>query len=237
MSKKLLGVIGGMGAQASADFYDTIIDCTHAPRDQDHIDMLIYSKASIPDRTAAIEQMAVEGVIHALQSAYNTLVHAGANYIVMTCNTSHSFIDRLQTVDAVPIVHIIEEAVSELKRQGVSKVGVLLTDGLAKTNVYHRYLMQYGIEDVYPSAHNQTLVMKIIYEQIKAGLPPDTQMFDTIVQELKEKGVDRVILGCTELSVYAKIQNLGPFFFDPQKNLARRCVELCGGVLKESMRE
>lgn len=233
MPKKLLGVIGGMGALASADFYDTIINCTHAPTDQDHIDILLYSKASIPDRTEAIKNGEGKVIIDSLQAAYDKLSKAGADYVVMTCNTSYHFINSLQLNERTKFINMIDETVKDLKKDQVSKVGLLVTDGTVQSKTYENKLLENGIEVIYPSAKNQELLMDIIYKQIKAGKEPDEIMFNTISDELIGQDVEAIILGCTELSVYANLKQLDKFYIDPQEIVAKKCIVLCGGALKE----
>lgn len=233
LSKKLLGVIGGMGAQASADFYNIIIQNTHYLTDQDHIEMLIYNKASIPDRTSAIKSGQDAEVTHSLQEAYNRLADAGADYVVMACNTAHYFIDKLDLRPSSQFVNMLDETVDYLKNKGFKKVGLMATEGTIQSKVYKNKLSANQIETVVPSEKNQKLLMEFIYKQIKAGKKPDDEIFNLVSQELMSQNVQAIIIGCTELSYYANLKKLSPFYIDPQRILARKCIVLCGGEVTE----
>ncbi|MBR3600093.1 MAG: aspartate/glutamate racemase family protein [Lachnospiraceae bacterium] len=109
--QKVLGVIGGMGPLASQLFYKMVIEKTDAHCDQEHLNMIILSHATMPDRTAAIKSGNVEELYHKLWHDAKFLELGGADYIAIPCNTSHLLIDRLQSNLKVPIVNMIKEAV------------------------------------------------------------------------------------------------------------------------------
>ncbi len=233
MSTKTLGVIGGMGPQASASFYELLISNTKAQKDQDHIDVLLYSHASIPDRTESILNFETDKVIIPLTQDIKRLIEFGSDYIVITCNTSHLFIEELRRFSSVPIISLIEVTVEYLLKKNIASVGLLATDGTVKTNIYSDKIAQQGIEVVIPEPKDQRKIMDIIYHQVKKGIPVDEKMFFDVVAKLKEKSVEAVILGCTELSVYGSEKKLDPFFINPQELLAKKCIRLCGGKLIE----
>lgn len=234
MTKKTLGVIGGMGAQASADFYNMIISCTQASTDQDHIDILLYSKSSIPDRSAAIRNGNEKPVTQALQEAYDKLSGAGVDYIAITCNTAHHFLEDIKLNKDTPIIDMIEECANHLKERQIKKVGLMATEGTLSSKVYDKKLLKNGIEVISPSMEKQKLLMQLIYEQIKSGKEPDHSIFQAVANELISQQVELILLGCTELSVYANMMQLGEFYVDAQTILAKKCVSLCGGILKEN---
>lgn len=233
MSTKTLGVIGGMGPQASASFYDIIIENTKAEKDQDHINLLLYSHASIPDRTTAILNQATNDIINILKSDIYKLERFGVDYIVLTCNTSHNFIEELKKNATVPIISIIDETTEYLSKENIKKVGLLATDGTLQTRIYTDKLEAKGIEVIIPCSNNQSKVMSIIYDQVKKGIPVDDTMFSAVVDELIDNDAGAIILGCTELSYYGSYKNLGDFYVNPQEILARKCITLCGGRLVE----
>lgn len=229
--RKLLGILGGMGPQASASFYETIIKNTKADKDQDHIDMVIYSHSAIPDRTTAIETGNVEEIKKVLGEDLKKLQLFGSDFIAVTCNTSHYFIDDLAKELEIPLVSIVDETVNYLISSGIKKVGIMATDGTVKKKIYEKKLLENDIEVVIPDAENQDIVMDIIYKKIKKGLDFDKEEFNKVGDYLKSMGSEKVILGCTELSYYGEKENLESYYVNPQIILARKCIELCGGKL------
>lgn len=229
--RKILGVIGGMGPQATQSFYQDIINNTVAEKDQDHIDMVIINHASMPDRTGAILSGDTKNVFQKLLEDAKKLNTFGVDYIAMPCNTSHYFIDKLKLETGFNFVDMIEETAKAIKSKGLSKVGLMATDGTITSNIYKTKMEQFGIEVIYPSEIMQKKVMEIIYDQIKAGKEPSVESFAAISNELENLGAKIIILGCTELSYYAQINKLGELYIDAQKVLVRKSIELCGGKL------
>ena len=229
--RKILGVIGGMGPQATQSFYQDIINNTVAEKDQDHIDMVIINHTSMPDRTGAILSGDTKNVFQKLLEDAKKLNTFGVDYIAMPCNTSHYFIDKLKLETGFNFVDMIEETAKAIKSKGLSKVGLMATDGTITSNIYKTKMEQFGIEVIYPSEIMQKKVMEIIYDQIKAGKEPSVESFAAISNELENLGAKIIILGCTELSYYAQINKLGELYIDAQKVLVRKSIELCGGKL------
>lgn len=229
--RKILGVVGGMGPQATQCFYQDIIDNTLASKDQEHIDMVIINHASMPDRTKAIISGKTEVVFSKLAGDVQKLMAFGVDYIAMPCNTSHYFIDKLKAQNNIEFIDMIEETAKVIKSRNISKVGLMATNGTVTSQIYEIKMKKYGIDVILPSKERQADVMTIIYDQIKAGNQPCVQTFDRVSDELKSLGADAIVLGCTELSYYSELYKLGGFFVDAQKVLVRKSIELCGGRL------
>lgn len=226
--KGKLGILGGMGPQATQVFYQRVLDRTDADTDQDNIPTLILSDTAMPDRTAAILSGETETVRRRLLDDARFLERWGACCIAIPCNTSHAFISELQQEVGAPIVNMIAQTAETLKRAGAKKVGILATDGTLRMGLYHAACEAAGMEAVTPPQDIQRLVMSIIYDEIKKGEKGSREKFVTIDAALREMGCDRAVLGCTELSVYRDWHALPEFYVDAMDVLAQRCVEMCG---------
>lgn len=233
MEEKKLGVIGGMGPQATIMFYQRVVDLTAAHSDQEHIETLILSDAKMPDRTAALLSGELGPVEEKLLEDARTLEAWGAAAIAIPCNTSHAFVPWLQAHTQIPILNMIEETADALKALGAKKVGILGTDGTIRMGLYHAACRARGIEAVFLPPEEQKLVMSLIYDEIKAGSRGDEAKFARIDAALRALGCDRGVLACTELSVYKDWHPLGDFYLDAMDVLARRSVEVCGYSLQE----
>ena len=234
MSEQRLGILGGMGPQATQDFYQRILDKTDASRDQEHLPTLIWSDTSMPDRTAAIlgtpEQ--AEACYQRLLAGARLLENSGCTVLAIPCNTSHYFADRLQGELSIPLVHMPRETVGVLAAQGRRKVGVLATDGTVQTGVYQKECAARGLLGVAPPPQVQQLVMSIIYDEIKRGEKGSREKFAVIDRWLREAGCDAAILACTELSVYRTYHGLPDYYLDAMDVLAERCITACGYRLR-----
>ena len=135
MPEQRLGILGGMGPQATQDFYQRILDRTDASCDQEHLPTLIWSDTSMPDRTAAILGGDAEGCYQRLLAGARLLEQGGCTVLAIPCNTSHYFADRLQGDISIPLVHMPRKTVGALAAEGKRKVGILGTDGTVQTGV------------------------------------------------------------------------------------------------------
>lgn len=224
--KKKLGVIGGLGPAASSFYYKGVIEHTLADCDQDHIDMVILSHATMPDRTLAIETGEDKELIKLLQQDIKTLEMLGVENIAIPCNTSYYYYEQMQSVTKIPIIHMIRESVDYAVKHynHVKKIGIMGTDGTIKSGLYAKECERAGVQAVHPSAENQKKVMYIIYNEIKSGKPGTEALFDDVLEEFKRLGCDVVILACTELSVYKQMHQVPDFCLDAMDILIRESI-------------
>ena len=232
MSEQRLGILGGMGPQATQDFYQRILDRTDAAKDQEHLPTLIWSDTSMPDRTAAILGGDAEGCYQRLLAGARLLEGGGCTVLSIPCNTSHYFADRLQEDISIPLIHMPRETVGVLAEEGRKRVGILATDGTIRTSVYQKECAARGIEAVSPPEEVQKLVMSIIYDEIKRGEKGSREKFAVIDRWLRQAGCDSAILACTELSVYRTYHGLPDYYLDAMDVLAQRCITACGYKLR-----
>ncbi|MBD5083580.1 MAG: amino acid racemase [Clostridiales bacterium] len=232
MHETKLGVLGGMGPQATQVFYQFVLDRTDAAKDQDHLPAVILSDTGIPDRTAAILSGNTEELYQRLLSDAKTLEACGCTVLAIPCNTSHYFADRLQGDIGVPIIHMLRETAAALAAQGKRRPGILATDGTIQTGLYQKECAAVGMEAVAPDPDTQKLVMSIIYDEIKQGEKGSREKFAHIDRAIRRSGCDCAILACTELSVFATYHPLPSFYVDAMMVMAERAVERCGYPLR-----
>jgi len=120
--KPTLGVLGGMGAMATVDFLRKLVEATPAERDQEHIPLIVRFCPEVPDRAAALAG-AGPSPQPALVAAAVELAAAGAQALAIPCNTAHYWYDALCAAVPIPILHIVDAALAELQRRGVSPQG------------------------------------------------------------------------------------------------------------------
>ena len=150
MEKKKLGILGGMGSEATVLFYKKIIDNTSVNNDREHLDILIYNHASIPDRTECILCGKQDYLWDIIAKDIRGMEQLGCEYFAIPCNTCHYFADRLQELTNGKFINMIEETARYASERGRKKVGVMATDGTVKGGMYKKALEKYGIEVVYP---------------------------------------------------------------------------------------
>jgi aspartate racemase len=222
---KLLGILGGLGPMATVYFYEMLTAHTKADTDQEHIDIIISSRATTPDRTAYILGTSDASPIPALVEETKRLTDAGASLIVMPCNTAHYFYEELEKVCLVPMLNIVNETVRFCSERGMKRIGILATEGTIRSGTYSSVCEQYGIEAAIPSEASQGIINEIIYGQIKKGISPDVASFLKVCDGLGE--CDTFILGCTELSLLKKYGLPEGRFTDSLEVLAYSTIKSC----------
>ncbi|MBR6222793.1 MAG: amino acid racemase [Lachnospiraceae bacterium] len=231
--KKRLGILGGMGSEATEVFFKRIIEHTKVKNDREHLDIFIYNHASLPDRTEYIITGRTDELWEIIKGDIHTLEAVKSDYIAIPCNTCHFFADRLDEATDHHFINMITETAAFAKTTGAKKVGVMGTTGTVRSDLYKKALNLHGIEAVYPDDEYQDVVMDIIYGQIKKGDKGSMSDFSRVVDHFSEKSCDAVILACTELSVFRENYMItDPFFIDALDVLARACITMCGGALR-----
>lgn len=230
MTKKnqLLGVLGGLGPMSTVYFCELLTSHTKADCDSDHIDMLISSRASTPDRTAFILGQSQNDPLPVMIEEVKRLTDAGADLIVIPCNTAHYFYDGIRAATPTPMLNIIEETVHQLYRQKISTLGLLATEGTVKASAYAPLCEKLGMTCLMPTADEQKVISSIIYDQIKQNKPVDMEQFLAVANALRARGCERLVLGCTELSLLKRAGLNDAIFVDSLEVLAYRTILACG---------
>lgn len=235
-TRKRLGIIGGLGPLASSFFYELITRHTLAERDQDHLDIVLFSHASMVDRTEALKSAdGAEQLIDTLVQDVRLLREAGAEHIAVPCNTTHVVFDQVEARTAFKMINMIEEAVLEIRSRypEVHTVGIMATDGTIENHIYQTALEKQGLKALILPSDQQKQVMQVIYEQVKAGKAIDQERIHRIAEQFHASGAQMIILGCTELSVVNQQRPLPAYCIDAMKVLVRHAIERSGGTYVE----
>lgn len=236
MKKKCLGIIGGLGPMASAQFMTLLTAMTDADCDNAHPETILYSRPCTPDRTAFLLGESSDSPLPSMVHAGKTLEQMGAQVLAIPCMTAYGFYDELITAFDAELIHPIEKTAAMLKAHGVKTAGIMATDGSLKAGIFRKALETKGIRAIIPDEKRQAMVMRIIYEQVKAGKSANLQTFSAVRNHLMQQGAEVTLLGCTELSVVKQMQHLGSGYLDVMEVLAASALSACGyGVRKERM--
>lgn len=226
--KKTLGIIGGLGPMASAQFMELLTAMTAADTDQAHIEAILWSRPSTPDRTAFLLGRSQEDPFPAMCETGQRLEALGAEVLAIPCMTAHSFYDRLRAAFKAELLNPITGCAELLARHGKKKVGIMATDGTLEVGLFQRALTDAGITPVTPDENNQREVMRMIYDQVKSGKAVDLEAFHAVAHSMRVQGAQCIILGCTELSVIKQTLEIGAGFLDAMEVLAAMAVTACG---------
>jgi len=228
MAVPTLGVLGGMGPAATADFMAKLANRTPAARDQDHIRTIVYSDPTTPDRSDAILGRG-ESPLAALEAGIEFLNQVGVDLIAIPCNSAHYWFDELQAASDVPIIHMVEAVNEQIDGDApdVGTLGLLATAGTVASGIYHDVLSRLGREVVsLNGADQQNQVMGGI-RAVKAGdMATAQQLLTEAIRALTTLGAQGVIYGCTDVSAALEIPPVGATVraWDSADALAVACV-------------
>src|SRR5690625_5256157 len=228
MAVHTLGVLGGMGPAATADFMAKLANRTPAARDQDHFRTVVYSDPTTPDRSDAILGQGASP-LPAMVDGIHFLERSGADLIAIPCNTAHYWYDQLQAVTQVPIVHMVEAVNAQIAADApeARTVGLLATDGTVASGIYHDVLGRLGRRVLALECEDASNPIMIGMRAVKAGdLTLARKSLTTAMNDLVEMRAEGVVYGCTDVSAALDVppEKILVHAWDSADALAANCV-------------
>jgi aspartate racemase len=235
--RKTIGILGGMGPEATAHFFSLIIKHTAAAKDQDHLPVLIYNLPQIPERTPAILGQGPSPV-PLLRKGARTLARAGADFIVIPCISAHAFLPEIRRASPVPILSLVDESLAGAKKQKprLRRVGLLASTGTVRSGLFTKTFAKAGIEIITTTEKEQSRVMEAVFGKggVKAGFTegrPRKLVLD-VARRLIKRGAEAVIAGCTEIPLVLRDKDIPVPLIEPMRIAAQACIIKAGQRLK-----
>lgn len=235
--KKTIGILGGMGPEATAYFFTLIIKNTKAETDQEHIPVVIYSHPEVPERTDAVLGKGPSPLPYLLEGV-RVLKEAGADFIVMPCVTAHHFYNEIMASVRFPFLNLVDETFLYAMRKvpEMKRVGVISSTGTLKSRLFHEAFAREGVEIVEPTDEEQEQVMEAIFgkEGIKAGYTSGKcrEIIHNTARALIRRGAEAVIAGCTEVPLVLKEGDIDVPLIEPLQILAEVSIQKAGYELR-----
>ena len=201
MKTGFLGILGGMGPLATADFRRKLAKKTPAEVDQAHIPVLRYGDCTTPDRTANLVAGGASPLPKLLDGIRFLNQHR-VQAICVPCNSAHAWFEQMQAASDAPLLHIVRASAAQVRRKypAASCVGVLSTVGTYRMGLYSRTLQDLGYRVVTPTeAEFETLVSPAIAMNKANRWAEAGAYYDRATQQLLDRGAEIIILGCTEI--------------------------------------
>lgn len=228
MAEKIIGIIGGVGPEATVDLYRKIIKATPAQYDQEHLRLIIDSNCKIPDRVKAIFENGEDPAPVLVETARN-LEGAGAQLLLIACNAAHYYYDAVADGVTIPILHIMEETASYCRRRfpQIKTFGLLAGSSTVELGLYPKGFERIQGKILNPEPEDQETVLDCIYK-IKAGDLGSSVKADLlkVARSLGDMGAKAVILGCTEIPLVLKEGDLPFPLIDATQVLAEAGVAM-----------
>lgn len=212
---KTVGIIGGLGPETTTEFYlDLVFSCQK--KDRTHRPSIIIASVPLPykiEEEAIAKGVGFERISPFLIDEAKRLEKAGADFIIMPCNSLHVFIKDIRNAVKVPVLSIVEETVKFLEKNKFNKVGIVSTSATIKNKLYENAFEENNIEHETPDDFQQAKMGKIILNLV-TGIQnnKDREELLNIIGDFEKKNVDCVVLACTDLQLLIpKIDSLKIF--------------------------
>lgn len=200
-TEPIIGVLGGMGPLAGADFVSRLTLATDAERDQDHLRAVLWSDPTVPDRTEAALRGGASP-LPAMLAGVRVLEQAGAGCLAIPCNTAHLWADQLASATTLPLLHIVDAAAAALAARGITggTIGVMGTAATLALGLYQERLAKLGYTCLTPETDEMQQAVSPSIARIKANdIAGATSPLLAVAQRLGRRGAVAVVLGCTEI--------------------------------------
>jgi len=229
---KTVGILGGMGPEATVDLMQRVIRATPAADDGDHVRMLVDNNPAVPSRIAALIEGTGISPAPTLRAMAENLVAQGADFLAMPCNTAHHYLGEIAAGLSVPFLNMVELAAQTLAQSEprVRRVGLLASSALRKIELYEPSLQARQMEVLYPREAEQGRLMTLI-RAVKAGGATREQglSLQAAARDLEARGADVLLIACTELSAISADLKVALPVYDSADILSRAIVRVAHG--------
>ena len=195
-----VGILGGMGPEATILLMQKVLAAVPARDDADHIPLIVHQNPQVPSRIAALIEGTGEDPAPALAKMARDLEQAGAQALAMPCNTAHHYAPAVAGATGLPFLNMLEETAQHLADAGARKVGMLASPATRMTDVFAPYFQTHGLTPVWlgPDDALLALIRAVKAGEPLAGLAP---RMTAMAQTLTDQGADHLLVACTELSL------------------------------------
>lgn len=227
-TNKSIGVLGGMGPEASANLYSKIIKYAQneygAVQDFDYPPVIIYSLPLFGfDETGIVDEKLVK---NQLIEGVKKLELAGCDLIIIACNTVHTYFDEMQASVKVPIFNIIEETKKRVEKLGYKKIGLFASESTNKLKLYQKRFADSNIEIISPNPEQQQILNRVI-EHVMGGNQKieDVILLKEIARDYIRQGAEAIVMGCTEIPLAINQSHTDIKLFDTIEIIVQSAVD------------
>ncbi len=214
-SEKTVGVIGGMGPEATVEFMRRLIAIVPAKDDADHLHVIADNNPKIPSRIKALIEGGGEDPVPVLIAMARGLETAGADFLTIPCNTAHYYLPQIAGAVRIPVLDVVDLTIAKLRALDTKpeRIGMLASTAVRLVGLFEKRFAAAGFTAIFPDEETESRLLDII-RAVKAGhtTPSHQRTYDAIAKRLAEDGADAFLVACTELSLLPKPDVIPPVF-------------------------
>ena len=233
MTQKVIGLIGGMSWESSAEYYRIINQTVRIRLGGLHSARCLMWSFDFGEIEALQQAGRWNDAANEMIGAARRLERGGADFLVICTNTMHRMAEQVQAAIGLPLLHIADPTAQRIKAAGLRKVGLLGTAFTMEQDFYKgRLAVRHGLEVLVPRDDDRALVHRVIYEELVQGRVESSsrQAYRDVIGRLVERGAEAVILGCTEIMLLVKSGDSAVPLFDTTTLHAEAAVDLALGT-------
>jgi aspartate racemase len=207
MREKIVGIIGGMGPEATVDLMARIIKLTPAVDDVDHIRMIVDNNPKVPSRIKALIDGNGESPVPHLQEMARRLESWGVDFLAMPCNTAHHYHLDIQKAVTIKVLNMIDLTVESVIEQypDLKRAGLLASTAVIRLKLFERYFSAKKVIIQTPADRNQMGIMHAIKKIKTSNYGGEVvEAIQLAADDLVEKGAEVLLVACTEISIISK---------------------------------
>lgn len=224
--KRRIGILGGMGPEATVLLMTRIMEMTPARDDSDHVPLIVDDNTQVPSRIKAIIEKTGEDPGPVLANMARSLEGYGAHALAMPCNTAHHYAPAIENAVRIPFLNMVTLSVGQVSSMALAnrRVGMLASPAVRMTGIFDRAFSARGVQTLYPQDQDRMLAA---IRSIKADSADRTarQMVERASHELAHAGADILLVACSELSIVTGAVPVAIPFVDTIDVLARSVVD------------
>ncbi|MDE5843806.1 MAG: amino acid racemase [Muribaculaceae bacterium] len=225
---KKVGLLGGMGPESTIAYYHDIVFGVQAATGKQFFPDLSIESLNLFEIVKLCKEQKYNTLVNLFKTAVERLAASGADFAVLTANTSHIVFDQLQTVSPLPLLSIVEVTCDEAQRRSIKKIGLLGTCFTMEEDFFKKPFRERGIDIIVPDKPEIDYVSDKIYSELEFGVVKESTRarLQQIISEMKERdNIEAIILGCTELPLILNDENSPVPCLDTMKIHVQRIVE------------
>jgi aspartate racemase len=207
---KCIGIVGGLSPEATILYYQIIIKKYYEKFGDHNYPKILINSRSLDEYVNWGSHGDLKAIEEDLVTAVDALSTAGADFAIISANTPHQVYEPVESRVKIPMLSIVETVSAHAQRLQIKKIGLLGTDITMTQNFYPDVLAKAGLDTMVPNQEDQSIIHDIIMNELTRGIiyPESKNKYIDIIDKLVESGAEGVILGCTEIPLLIKPEDV-----------------------------